>query len=307
MTYTYGPVPSRRFGLSLGVDILPYKTCTVDCLYCQLGRTSNLTLERKSFFPREEILAEILSVSNQEKPDCITFSGSGEPPLNIDLGWLVSSIKKELEIKVIALTNSTILWMPDVREDLKLTDIVIPSLDAGTDAFWKRVNRPHPDLEFEKMIDGLTTFSHEFAGELWVEVLLVKGINDSEENIDSILNVLSRMKYVKVHLNTITRPPSETSLLALSHDELRDIAKRFPPNTEILSAFQKRGKHVSSGGDKERILNAASKQSVSLKNIEELLGIPSERAGKALEELVKEGKIKLLSKGGEVFYEALGS
>lgn len=307
MKYTYGPVPSRRFGLSLGVDILPYKTCSVDCIYCQVGRTSNLTIERKSFFPREEILSEILLVSKQEKPDFITFSGSGEPPLNLDLGWLVSNIKKELAAKIVALTNSTLLWMSDVREDLKLTDIVVPSLDAGTDTFWKRVNRPHPGFGFEKMIDGLIEFSREFAGELWVEVLLVKGLNDSPENIDSILEILSRMRYKRIHLNTITRPPTEKSLLALTHDELTEIAKRFPPNTEILSAFQKRGKHVSSGGDKERILIAASKQPVSLKDIEESLGIPSERAGKVIEEMVKERKLRLFSKGGEVFYEALGA
>ncbi|MEA3312598.1 MAG: radical SAM protein, partial [candidate division WOR-3 bacterium] len=157
MACTYGPVASRRLGLSLGVDILPYKTCTLDCIYCQLGRTSNLAVERNSFLPREEILAEVVKVAAQTNPAYVTFSGSGEPTLNSDIGWLIREIKSKSGRPVAVLTNSSLLWMPDVRDEIKPADLVVPSLDAGTEEVWRKVNRPHPDLEFDKIIEGLVT------------------------------------------------------------------------------------------------------------------------------------------------------
>lgn len=305
MKYTYGPVPSRRLGLSLGVDILPYKTCSVDCLFCQLGRTSNLTIKRDSFFPKEDILKEVITVYKAESPDYITFSGSGEPALNKDIGWLIRRIKEETNAKVVALSNSTLLWMPDVREDLSAADVVVPSLDAGTEEFWKKVNRPHPDLAFDRVIEGLVDFSNEFAGELWVEILLVRGINDKEENFEPIRKILSRMHYRKIQLNTVVRPPSEKSALPLTQEELEAIAKTFPPNTEIVATFQKRGKHVGAQGDRERILDSISRRPMTVKQIEQSLGIPSERAEMVLEMLVVEGEAKATVHGLEEFYEAV--
>ncbi len=305
MKYTYGPVPSRRLGLSLGVDILPYKTCTIDCLFCQLGRTNNMTIKRVSFFPKEDILEEVLSVAKRENPDYITFSGSGEPPLNKDIGWLIREIKKEVEPKIVVLTNSSLLWMPEVREDLAAADIVVPSLDAGTNECWKKVNRPHPDLNFDKMIDNLVLFSNEFAGEIWVEVLLVKGVNNTKENLEAVRAILSRMKYTKVQLNTVVRPPSEQSAAALSREEMQEIAKLFPENTEIVATFQKRGKHVSAHGDQDRILDAIARRPMSVKQIEQSLGIPAERAELVLDELIDEKKVKITVYEKETFYEVI--
>ncbi|MBN2378267.1 radical SAM protein [candidate division WOR-3 bacterium] len=305
MNYTYGPVPSRRLGFSLGVDILPYKTCTIDCLFCQLGRTSNLTIERGSFFPKEDVLSEILTLARRENPDYITFSGSGEPALNSDIGWLIREIKKEVPQKVVVLTNSTLLWMPEVREDLKAADIVVPSLDAGTDEYWQKVNRPHPDLEFDRMIEGLIAFSREFSGEIWVEILLVKGVNDTQENTDAVLSILSRMRYTKIQLNTVVRPPSEKSAVALSQEEMEIIAERFPPNTEIVSTFQKRGKHVSAHGDCERILAALARRPMTINDIEQSLGIPAERAEEVLKKLTAEDKARKTIHGQDVFFESL--
>ena len=144
MRYTYGPVASRRLGLSLGVDILPHKTCSLDCIYCQLGRTSDLTIERKSFFPREEILAEVVEIAAQNNLDYITFSGSGEPTLNSDIGWLIREIKSKSGRPVAVLTNSSLLWMSKVREDIMPAGLIVPSLDAATEETWRKLNRPHP-------------------------------------------------------------------------------------------------------------------------------------------------------------------
>lgn len=303
MNYTYGPVPSRRLGLSLGVDVLPFKTCSVDCIYCQLGRTSNLTIERLSFFPKEDVLAEVCKRAAQTDPDFITFSGSGEPTLYLDLGWLIREIKEKTGKKVAVLTNSTLLWMPQVRKELMPADLVVPSLDAGTEEIWHKVNRPHPELEFEKVIEGLINFSREFKGQLWVEILLVKGINDSAEHIHALNQILARIRYDKIQLNTVVRPPSEKSALALSFQELEVISEKLPANTEIIVPYRKKGKQVSAHGHPERILAALKRRPMSIDDIEQSLGIPREAAQKALEELISKGKVKPLIYQDKTFYE----
>jgi len=305
MSYTYGPVPSRRLGLSLGVDVLPYKTCSLDCIYCQLGRTSNLAVERKSFFPREEILAEVITVVSETNPAYVTFSGSGEPTLNSDIGWLIREIKSKSGRPVAVLTNSSLLWMPEVREEIKPADLVVPSLDAATEEVWKKLNRPHTDLDFSKVIEGLIDFSNEYAGQLWVEILLVKGMNDSAEHVKALNRILARMRFDKVQLNTVVRPPSEESALALSYEELRAISKELSVNTEIIAPYRKKGKQVSAHGDRERILAAIARRPMTVKHIEQSLGIPPERAKPSLEALIAEGKAKPSIHEGEEFYEAM--
>jgi len=303
--YTYGPVASRRLGLSLGVDILPHKTCSLDCIYCQLGRTSDLTIERKSFFPREEILAEVVEIAAQNNLDYITFSGSGEPTLNLDIGWLIRQIKEKTDRKMAVLTNSSLLWMLEVREELMATDLVVPSLDAATEGVWRRLNRPHPDLEFDKVIEGLVTFANEYSGNLWVEILLVKGVNDSSEHIKALRRVLSRMRYTKIHLNTVVRPPSEGSAVALSYGELEEITKLLPADTEAVLPFREKVKQISAHGEAERILAAIARRPMTIKQIEQSLGIPQNRSKAALEVLIAEGKAKLSIHEDEAFYEAI--
>lgn len=304
MRYTYGPVASRRLGLSLGVDILPHKTCSLDCIYCQLGRTSDLTIERKSFFPREEILAEVVEIAAQNNLDYVTFSGSGEPTLNSDIGWLIREIKSKSGRPVAVLTNSTLLWMPEVREDIMPAGLIVPSLDAATEETWRKVNRPHPDLEFDKVIEGLVTFANEYSGNLWVEILLVKGINDSPEHINALRRVLSRMRYTKIHLNTVVRPPSEGSAVALSYGELEEIAKRLPADTEAVLPFREKGKQISAHGEAERILAAIARRPMTVEQIKESLGITATRARIILSELISNGKAKQVTHENKEFYEA---
>jgi len=305
MSYTYGPVPSRRLGRSLGVDILPFKTCSINCIYCQLGRTTHLTVKRASFFPKEEILTEVIERAAETNPDYITFSGSGEPTLNLDIGWLIREFKAQIDSKVAVLTNSSLLWMPEVREELFGADLVVPSLDAATPEVWKRINRPHPDLEFDEVIEGLVTFSNEFSGELWVEILFVKGVNDSPEHIDALLGILSRMKHTKVQLNTVVRPPSERSAVALSYEELEAIAGRLPADTEAVLPYRKSGKQLAAHGHKELILSAIARRPMTLEQIEQSLGIPRKHAEAVLETLIAQGRVKAVGLGKETFYEAI--
>lgn len=181
MSTVYGPVPSRRLGPSLGVDPIPFKTCNYNCVYCQLGRTTPVTNERKDFFPREAILAEVEAALKAHQPgemNYITFVGQGEPLLCASIGWLIRQVKALTDIPVAVITNGSLLFMPDVREDLRAADVVMPSLDAADEETFRRINRPWAKLQIALIIEGMVAFREMFENQLWIEVMLVKGLND---------------------------------------------------------------------------------------------------------------------------------
>ena len=176
--HVYGPVPSRRLGRSLGVDLVPFKTCSYDCIYCQLGRTTNKTTERKEYVPVDDVLEELAEKLRSEPgPDYVGLAGSGEPTLHARIGDLIAGIKRLTSVPVAVLTNGSMLWRSDVRAGIAEADLVMPSLDAGTPRRFERVNRPHRDISFEKMVDGLVTFCAVFRGKVWLEVFVLAGIN----------------------------------------------------------------------------------------------------------------------------------
>ncbi|MCK4857622.1 MAG: radical SAM protein [candidate division Zixibacteria bacterium] len=207
--YVYGPVPSRRLGRSLGVSPIPPKTCSYSCVYCQLGKTTNLAVTRDSFFPREDILAEITKQALNAKADYVTFVGDGEPALCKDLGWLIRQTKDKLELPVAVITNGSLLFRKDVKEDLKKADIVIPSLDAGNEKMFRAVNRPHRSIEFDTMLRGQADFRNEYDGQIWIEVMLVKSLNDTEEELQSIKQAVDMINPDRVYVLTPIRPPAE--------------------------------------------------------------------------------------------------
>ncbi|HHE08223.1 MAG TPA: radical SAM protein, partial [Chlorobaculum parvum] len=195
MNYVFGPVSSKRLGQSLGVDLLPSKSCTWNCIYCQLGRTKEYVTERREFYPKEEILAEILETVASGKPiDWITFVGSGETTLYKGLGWLISEVKKATEIPVAVITNGSLLYLSEVRRELLEADAVLPSLNAGSAELFERIDRPAPGFTFERHVEGLRLFRQEYRGKLWIEAMLIKGVNDSDEAFGELAAVLSEIK-----------------------------------------------------------------------------------------------------------------
>ena len=212
MKYVFGPVPSRRLGQSLGIDTIPLKTCNWNCVYCQLGRSVPLTNERKEYLPSDEILSEVEQALTIHKPgeiDWVTFVGSGEPLLHSKMGWLIQQVKTMTKLPVAVITNGSLLYLPEVRQELIAADAVLPTLDAGTAELYRKINRPHPEITFERLVDGLIAFRKEFRGKLWVEVMLVDGLNDTPQALWDIANILQLIKPDAVHINLPTRPPAE--------------------------------------------------------------------------------------------------
>ena len=211
MKYVYGPVPSRRLGRSLGVDPIPLKTCNFQCIYCQLGKTTNFTNERKNYYPIKEIIAEIKEAIklSKNKFDYITFVGSGEPTLYKDLGSLISKAQKISNKPVCVITNGALLYDQEVRNSLMSCDVVLPSLDAGDEKSFIKINRPHPSINFEAVIQGLIAFREKFKGKLWIEVMIMKGINDSKEALLKIKEKINLLDPDRIDINVPIRPPTE--------------------------------------------------------------------------------------------------
>ncbi|MDY7039789.1 MAG: radical SAM protein [Chloroflexota bacterium] len=212
MAYVYGPVPSRRLGQSLGVDPIPFKTCNYNCVYCQLGRTRPITNERRDFFPPEDILAQVRDALEHHRPDAIdyvTFVGQGEPTLCASLGWLIRQVKTMTDIPVAVITNGALLCQAEVREELETADAVMPTLDAADQATFRRINRPWPRFRIAEIIEGMAVFRETFHGQLWVEVMLVRGLNDDEATLLSIRDGLARIHPDRIQINVPIRPPAE--------------------------------------------------------------------------------------------------
>jgi len=302
----YGPVPSRRLGFSLGVDLLPYKTCSMDCIYCQLGASAGKRVRRKELVPSRDVLAQIQrALTGGQKIDCLTFSGSGEPTLHSGLGRIIAGVKKMTKIPVVVLTNSSLLSSPQVRRDLLAADIVVPSLDAVTPSVFARVNRPHRSLIPRKIIEGLVRFRKEYKGQIWLEVMLVKGVNDRPPHLKKLKEAIGLIGPDRVQLNTVVRPPAEKYARALSIRELEKIKSFLGPNAEIIADFKKRDQAPSGGNIGEAILAAVRRRPMTAQDISQSLGKPLEEICARLVRLVRQRRLKGLSHKGLEYYEPL--
>jgi wyosine [tRNA(Phe)-imidazoG37] synthetase (radical SAM superfamily) len=303
--YVYGPVPSRRLGLSLGVDIVPFKICTFNCVYCQLGETVRQSGRRGRFFPAAEILAQVRkALEKNPQIDHITFSGSGEPTLNTAIGEIIRRIKRMTDIPVVALTNSSLLTRETVRRALAAADIVIPSLDAARPGSFRRVNRPLSSLKIEGIMRGLEAFRQDFRGLIWLEVMLVKGLNDSPADIQALKKAIARIRPDKVQLNTVVRPPAEKWARPLSRRALEMVKKELGERTEVVAAFQSRPRSSVGRDLKESILSMIERRPVTLSDIKISLARDEREVLPHLESLLRSKKICRLRHRGSVYFGA---
>ncbi len=303
--YTYGPVPSRRLGRSLGIDIVPFKLCSLDCVYCQLGRTTEKTIERSDFVPVEAVLAELKDkLTEGLEADFITISGSGEPTLNSRLGELIEGIKKITNIPVAILTNSTLLYREDVRADCAKADMVLPSLDAGDEMTFQKVNRPHKDISIEKLINGLCEFRREFAGEIWLEVFVVEGLNTDIEQIAKIKDAIERIGPDKVQLNTAVRPTADADIKRLDAEKLQAIATQLGEKCEVVADFSPHHYGKSTENKAEDVLSMLKRRPCTLNDICSGLGINYNEALKYISYFQQQKLIDSEKKGGAIFFKA---
>ncbi|HHJ98997.1 MAG TPA: radical SAM protein [Actinobacteria bacterium] len=303
--HVYGPVPSRRLGRSLGVDLVPYKTCTYDCVYCQLGRTTDLTVERRAHVDVDAVLDEIeCALGSGQRLHYITLAGSGESTLDLGIGDIIAGIKGFSDVPLAVLTNGSLLWMAEVREALMGADLVIPSLDAGDRSWFYRVNRPHPSIDFEVMVSGIEAFTRAFAGEVWLEVMLLAGATGTPDEVASIADRVRRIAPDRVQLNTAWRPPAEASVRPLPNVRLERFASAFPGVVDIVA---ERPEHLSEGtgaaGIKdEDILSLVSRRPCTLEDIADGLGAHVAEVLKHLDALRTAGRITAAAREGRIFW-----
>ena len=292
--YLYGPVPSWRLGRSLGVDIIPFKTCSFNCIYCETGRTTNLTVERKEYVSTASVIEELKTFLSKRKKiiDYITISGSGEPTLNSKIGEMVREIKKLTDIPMAVLTNSSLLNREEVRRELMEADVVLPSLDVVSQSLFESLNRPYPSLKIEEIIEGLIELRKEFKNRIWLEALLVKGINDGLEDIRKLSQIIEKIGPDKVQLNTVVRPPAEEEVFALSQKELCAIKKELPGKVEVVKKLGKALKEEHVGKLETDIKNLLKRRPCTLRDISYALKVDPKEVMENLTVLKRHAEIK---------------
>jgi wyosine [tRNA(Phe)-imidazoG37] synthetase (radical SAM superfamily) len=306
LKYIFGPVPSRRLGRSLGVDLVPYKTCTFDCIYCDLGRTTRKTIFRESYVKPEEIRRELeLTLPTlSKKPDYITISGSGEPTLNLNIGDIIHNIKDLTSIPLAVLTNGSLFSLEEVREALVGADVVIPSLDAVNEVTFQCLNRPHPSLKMDEIISGLIQFRKQYRGQIWLEVVFCRGINDDKEEIERLKGVIERIQPDRVQLNTPVRPPAEEFAYPLTTTHLEEIRTKLGDKAEIISEFAALlGEEFNSVKDTE-ILNLIKRRPCTTEDISKALGLRIDEVVKHLDHLTKARTIRYRMYEHRCYYES---
>ena len=292
-TYVYGPVPSRRLGKSLGIDLVPLKTCTYDCLYCQLGKTTHKTTKRQEWVPPEEVLRD-LSAHLSIEPDYITISGSGEPTLHSGLGSLIKAIKAMTTTPVAVLTNSSLLWLPEVRE----------ALCGAEEHLFRQVNRPHRDITFHRMVDGLYEFRRAFSGQCWLEVLLLGGITGLSHPVEQIREIAGWIAPDRIHLNTVVRPPSHASAAPVSRDLMESFAAAFGDKTEVIGSGRNLPRGSSSKSTPQEVLALLSRRPCTLEDLTAGLGLAPNEAARCVKELSAAGLVASESQGRQLYFRA---
>ncbi len=304
-THVYGPVPSRRLGRSFGVDLVPFKTCSFDCVYCQLGRTTVKTMERKEYVPVEEVLSELREwLRSGEACDYISLAGSGEPTLHSGIGTLVRAIKGMTTVPVAVLTNGSLLWMKEVQDALLEADLVIPSLDAGDAHLFQWVNRPVEEISFDRMVEGLESFTKRFRGEVWLEVLLLDGVTAYPAQVEKIAALVRRIGPARVQLTTASRPPAEHFARPVSEGRLLALASLFPCPVDVVTAWKEPEASGGSGpGTGEpAILTLLERRPCTATDVAEGLGIHLNEALKTLDHLAVAGTVKTVASADKTFY-----
>jgi wyosine [tRNA(Phe)-imidazoG37] synthetase (radical SAM superfamily) len=307
MSHLFGPVPSRRLGLSLGVDLVPPKTCTFDCLYCEVGRTTDLTQERRPYRVAEIIRELEDYLANPPGPlDYVTMAGSGEPTLNLGLREIITAVKNLTTTPVALLTNGSLFHLPEVRAAVAKADVILPSLDAGCEETFQRINRPHPGLSLDLVVAGLKALRREFAGQIWLEILVLKGINDQPEELTAIEGLLQEISPDKVQLNTAVRPVVHKSAQALTREEMEAVADFLGGGAEVVAAARRISPERLEVKDRD-LIDMLARRPMTAADLAQALGFPLAQVRQRLGRLSKSGLVRRDVHQDQDFYRSLAT
>lgn len=302
--YVYGPVPSRRLGRSLGVDVIPFKTCTYDCIYCQLGRTTQKTVCRSPQAPVEDIVREVQDASKRvPRPDYVTISGSGEPTLHSELGEIISRVKSLTDVPVAIITNGSLLFQEEVRRACRMADLVVPSLDAGDEAMFQYVNRPHESLSFGEVVDGLAEFRGEYRGQMWLEVFLLGGVTAVADEVLKIKEHADRIKPDRIQLNTVVRPAAEEYAFPVAAEEMAKLCRLLGERAEVIAPFAPKSGGEESKALRDDILALVARRPCSVEDIANGLMMNRAHVLKHLDDLVSERLVTYTLRNRCVYYK----
>lgn len=303
MQYCFGPVQSRRLGISLGVDLVPHKTCTLNCVYCECGRTTVLTDEIKEYVPTAAVIEELAAIlSTHPDLDIITFSGSGEPTLHSGIGTIIEHLKSNYRYNIAVLTNGTLLYKSDVRKRLYDADIVIPSLDAATEQAFAKICRPHKALSLHTIIEGIAQFRKEFKGLLILEIFIVPGINDTPKELEALVNTAHSINPHRIQLNYLDRPGAEKWVTAVSIETLKQFAALFKPIPVDIPGTPEYRLLELSLPLREMILSTIERRPSTVDDLAYSLGKDHQFVEKILGELVEQGVAEYYEEARGRFY-----
>lgn len=306
--YLFGPIPSRRLGLSLGVDMVPKKICSLDCVYCEVGASTKLTRERKEYILFDKLLGEIDHyMQNGSKPDYITLTGSGEPSLNTRLGDTIHYIKKHYPaVKIAILTNGTLMDDPQVRMEMLEADLVMPSLDAASLDVFEKINKPAEGVDLEGYIQGLRDFRQEYRGNYQLEILFLKGYNIEKAELLKLKAIIQSIQPDLIQLNTLDRPGVVENLEALSYEELKEIADFWELDHVNIAKkpSEKKAEAIQTQDLKKSIFQTLKRRPLTIDDLSKMLGLAAEPILTALQQLQDEGKIIAKEEGRGAFYQS---
>jgi len=301
-SYVFGPVPSRRLGLSLGVDLIPPKTCTFDCLYCEVGRTTDRTVRPRPFVPVSEVIAQVEKRLSGCSPDAVTLAGSGEPTLHSEIDQVIEGLREITDTRVALLTNGSLFWDEGVRQRVRNVDIVMPTLSSAREQTFRAIHRPHPALDLGTIVEGLKSLRQEYDGQIFLEVVLLSGINDTEEELKGLRALINEISPEKIQLNTVVRPPSDIRAKPLDRDRLEDIKLFFGDIAEIVVDAPLAKKALMSDSLARDLVDMVKRRPLRLTDIANSLGRSMDSVRDLVKGLIIKGYIIEKEHSGETFY-----
>lgn len=307
MKHLFGPVNSRRLGLSLGIDLLPSKTCSFDCIYCELGTTTDLTCVRREYIPTGAICEEIdqflADPTRAAQVDVFTITASGEPTLHSGLGEIIRHLKKKTDRPVAVLSNGSLLHLEEVRRELALADIVVPSLDAARPESFRKINRPAREVELDTIIDGLVALRQEGQGQLWLEILFVLGVNDTAADITALNHALRRIKPHRIQCNTVARPPAEPFAAPLTTAALLEIEKQLAGPAVTIGDFTRQTPAAQRLPTATEILPMLKRRPCTAGDICQALGTDRATTEKLLTSLMQDRLVQQINHNNQEYYQ----